>query len=83
MSTCCCRVKSGVLTDSYQPVFVIGYSRSAQKLQNCFNPVVAMSHSVPTIERRYPRSEWANTEPSGNERITMHRRFAWKQKQSK
>ena len=24
-----------------------------------------MSHSVPTIERRYPRSEWANTEPSG------------------
>src|SRR5260370_20647414 len=24
-----------------------------------------MSHSVPTIGRRYPRSEWANTEPSG------------------
>ena len=24
-----------------------------------------MNHLVPTIERRYPRSEWANTEPSG------------------
>jgi hypothetical protein len=31
VSTCCCRVKSGLLTDSYQPVFVIGYRLFAQR----------------------------------------------------